>query len=328
MLNKKIQWGIIATGGIANKFADQFKRVKNAEILGVGSRKLSTARNFAAKHRLPRFYASYQELVNDPDIDAIYVATPHILHCENTLMALKAGKAVLCEKPFSINQKEAGKMISLARKKQLFLMEGMWCRFNPCLKILSSLLARGTIGEVCNLKADFSFICPYLPKKRWLNIKLGGGALLDVGVYPVSLASMIFGPPERIKSSVFMGKTGVDMQNSILFEYSKGQEAQLTSAFNYNGDQRAIIAGTKGTIILHKAWHRALKISIRFPDNKENIIRMNKNDSGLNLQIDHVNQCLRKGRKESPIMSLDESVRIMKTMDMIRKQWGFKYPSE
>ncbi len=325
---KIINWGIIATGHIASRFAREFSLLKNAKLLAVGSRKLSRARSFALKYNIPKYYGSYQLLVNDRDIDAIYVATPHSLHRDNTILALKAGKSVLCEKPFAINAKEALDMIKLARKKNLFLMEAMWARFNPALVKLREILAKRLIGNILHLRADFGFYAKYKPKHRLFNPNLGGGALLDVGVYPISLSSMVLGTPINIKSTAVFGKTGIDKQNSIILEYPKNKIAQLSSAIRIDTDREAYIAGTKGSIKLDASWHRSLKVTVMIRKKNDIIYDFDEKCNGLHNETLHMMNCIRFGKRESNIMSLDESLSIMKIMDKIRAQWNFVYPME
>ncbi len=325
---KTINWGIIATGYIASRFAREFSLLKNAKLLAVGSRKLSRARSFALKYNIPKYYGSYQLLVNDRDIDAVYVATPHSLHRDNTILALKAGKFVLCEKPFAINAKEALDMIKLARKKNLFLMEAMWARFNPALVKLREILAKRLIGDILHLRADFGFYAKYKPKHRLFNPNLGGGALLDVGVYPISLSSMVLGTPINIKSTAVFGKTGIDKQNSIILEYPKNKIAQLSSAIRIDTDREAYIAGTKGSIKLDASWHRSLKVTVMIRKKNDIIYNFDEKCNGLHNETLHMMNCIRFGKRESNIMSLDESLSIMKIMDKIRAQWNLVYPME
>lgn len=325
---KVINWGIIATGYVASRFAREFSLLKNAKLLAVGSRKLSRARSFALKYNIPKYYGSYQLLVNDRDIDAIYVATPHSLHKDNTILALKAGKSVLCEKPFAINAKEALDMIKLARKKNLFLMEAMWARFNPALVKLREILAKRLIGDILHLRADFGFYAKYKPKHRLFNPNLGGGALLDVGVYPISLSSMVLGTPINIKSTAVFGKTGIDKRNSIILEYPKNKIAQLSSAIRIDTDREAYIAGTKGSIKLDASWHRSLKVTVMIRKKNDIIYDFDEKCNGLHNETLHMMNCIRFGKRESNIMSLDESLSIMKIMDKIRAQWNFVYPME
>ncbi len=325
---KTINWGIIATGHIASRFARECSLLKNTKLLAVGSRKMSRARAFALKYNIPKYYGSYQLLVDNSDIDAVYIATPHSLHRANTILALKAGKSVLCEKPFAINAKEALDMIKLARKKNLFLMEAMWARFNPALVKLREILAKRLIGDVLHLRADFGFFAKHKTNHRLFNPNLGGGALLDVGVYPISLSSMVLGNPINIKCTAVFGKTGIDKQNSIILEYPENKIAQLSSAIQIDTDREAYIAGTKGSIKLDASWHRSLKVTVMVRKKNSIIYNFDEKCNGLHNETLHMMNCIRFGKKESNIMSLDESLSIMKTMDKIRALWNFVYPME
>lgn len=327
-MKNTIKWGIIATGNIANKFARQFKNVKNGKLIAVGSRKLETAKSFADKYKIKKYYGSYAELVNDSEVDAVYIATPNNLHMENTLSALNAGKHVLCEKPFAINAEELEKMILLARKNNIFLMEAMWMRFNKSIVKLRELLKKNIIGDIITIKSDFGFFSPFEPEHRLFNPELGGGALLDIGIYPISLTFMILGKPDSIKSYAYLGKTGVDEQNVIIFKYNSGQMAQLSSGFRCDTDRETYIFGAKGFIKLDAAWHRSEKIIINIRDKKPEEINFDSNSHGLNYETEHMIDCINNGKLESDIISLDESLQIMKTMDKIRFEWNFKYPNE
>ena len=206
----KIRWGILSTGYIARQFAEGLSTLADARIAAVGSRKPERAAEFAERYGIPRSYGSYEELAHDPDVDVLYIATPHRFHKDNTLLALAAGKAVLCEKPLTLNAAEAEVVVSTARQSKLFLMEGMWSRFIPAMVKAKQMVDDGTIGDVQIVASDFGFTAPFDPKSRLYDPELGGGSLLDVGIYPVSLASLILGPPERIASMGQIGATGID----------------------------------------------------------------------------------------------------------------------
>ncbi|MDA1192670.1 MAG: Gfo/Idh/MocA family oxidoreductase, partial [Candidatus Poribacteria bacterium] len=226
-----IRWGILGTGNIAKQFARGLTALDDAKLVAVGSRTQESADKFADQFDAPRRHASYEALVNDPNVDAIYVATPHPFHCENTLLCIDAGKAVLCEKPFAINDAEAKRMIDAARSKGIFLMEAMWSRFFPLMVDVRRRIAEGEIGNVRMMTADFGFrVGTVNPKSRLFDPALGGGALLDVGVYPVSLASMVFGNATRIATLANLGETGVDEEAGIVLGYEGGQIAALHTA--------------------------------------------------------------------------------------------------
>ncbi len=234
-----IRWGILGTGGIARKFATGLQALDDAALVAVGSRSAETADRFADQFGAPRRHASYAALAADPEVDAIYVATPHSLHQENSLLCLEAGKPVLVEKPFTINAQEARALIDAARARRVFLMEAMWTRYIPLMVEVRRLLAEGAIGEVRMVAADFGYRTRYDPASRAFDPALGGGGLLDVGVYPISLASMIFGNAARIASLAHLGETGVDEQSAFLLGYEEGQLAVLYTAVRTTTPQEA-----------------------------------------------------------------------------------------
>lgn len=323
-----IKWGILGTGGIASAFARDLAFAKNTEKFAVGSRTKESAAKFAEEHGVSRAYGSYEELVQDPDVDAIYVATPHPFHKDNVLACLRAGKAVLCEKPFTINSGELEEIIQFARDQKLFLMEAMWTRFLPPIVKVKEWIDSGEIGEVLLVKADFGFRAPWDPEWRLLNPALGGGALLDVGIYPVTFASMIFGTkPEKILSTAHIGETGVDEQFSILMSYPSGKTATLNGAFRIGLTNEAYIHGTEGYIRI-PSFHSA-KSAFLYKDGEEvETFNDDRKSAGYAFEIEEVGRCLSQGLLESPVVPLDESLEIMKLMDEIRGQWGLKYPFE
>ena len=328
MAEKTIKWGILGTGGIASAFAKDLAFAKNTEKTAVGSRTRESATKFAEEHGVSRAYGSYEELVQDSDVDAIYIATPHPFHKENVLACLRAGKAVLCEKPFTMNSGELEEIIQFARDKKLFLMEAMWTRFLPPIVKAREWIDSGKIGEVLLVKADFGFRAPWDPEWRLLNPALGGGALLDVGIYPVSFAAMIFGTnPEKILSSAHIGETGVDEQFSIIMSYPSGKTATLNGALRVGLTNEAYIHGTEGYIRI-PSFHSA-KSATLYKDGKEvEAFKDDRKSAGYAFEIDEAGRCLNQGLLESSVIPLDESLEIMKLMDEIRGQWGLKYPFE
>ncbi|MBN2004011.1 MAG: Gfo/Idh/MocA family oxidoreductase [Anaerolineae bacterium] len=330
-MTEKIRWGILGTGNIAKKFATGLSVLPDAELVAVGSRAQDTADEFGAEFDVPHRHDSYAALANDPDVDVVYVATPHTFHCANTLLCLDAGKPVLCEKPFAINATEAQLMIAAARARKLFLMDAIWTRFLPTLVKVREWLAAGEIGEVRMLHADFGFRAEYNPEGRLFNPALGGGALLDVGIYTVQLASLVFGrPPSQIASLATMGKTGVDEQGAIILGYADGCMAQLTCATRLTTHHEASIFGTAGRIRLHTPWWRGTGVSLfHRPILVADIaLDLPHISNGYEYEAAEVMSCLRGGRQESAIMPLDETLSIMHTLDAIREQWGLKYPME
>lgn len=325
---KKIRWGILGTGDIAGKFAGALAALPDAEIAAVGSRSREKADAFGEAWHIPHRHASYAALMEDPGVDVVYVATPHSLHRENCVGCLQAGKAVLCEKPFTINAREAEEVIQLARKRRLFLMEGMWTRFFPAMAAVRDLLAKGAVGELRMAQMDLCFKPGTNPRKRLLDPALGGGALLDLGVYPVSFASMVFGPPEKISSAAYCGLTGVDEQTSVLFSYAGGRQAFATCSFLYDSPKEAFLSGTDGQIRIHRTWFFPDAVTCT-PEGKESReLRFPAAQNGFVHEAQEVMECLRAGRLESAVMPLDETLAIMRTLDSIRAQCGLRYPME
>jgi predicted dehydrogenase len=327
-VEKPIRWGILGTGKIAQYFTEDLSLEPDAELIAVGSRSMESANRFGESFRIPHRHPSYEALAADPQVDVIYVSTPNHLHHENSLLCLKNDKAVLCEKPFAINALEAADVIEEARKKNLFLMEAMWSRNLPLYIRLREMLQEEVIGEVRMLAADFGFKGAYDPEGRLLNLELGGGALLDVGIYPLSLASMIFGSPQRITGLAHLGDTGVDEQAGVILGYSEGQLAMLYTVVRLDTPIEALIMGTHGQIKIHPPMHHPERLTLSLPGKPDQVIDLPLKGNGLHYQAGEVMRCLREGRQESNIMPLDETLSIMKTMDEIRNQWGLRYPME
>jgi len=327
-MTERIRWGILGTGGIAVKFAKGLSVLPDAELAAVGSRAPETAKAFGDRFRIPRRHGSYEALAHDPEIDVIYVATPHPMHKENSILCLKAGKAVLCEKPLTMNAREAEEVISVAREFRRFFMEAMWTRYLPAVKKVREWLAEGRIGEPRWVAAEFGFRLSRPPESRWLNPDLGGGALLDVGVYCISFASMVFqSEPERIVSMTHIGDTHVDEQSAMTLGYKGGRIAQLSCAVQTTMHNAALIYGTDGKISLSPWFFQTRRATLETKDDKETGEPPFKKN-GYNYEAAEVMRCLRAGELESPGMPLDESLSIMRTMDRIREQWGLKYPME
>lgn len=327
-MTEVLRWGIVGTGNIASKFAQGLQALPTAKLVAVGSRSQQTADAFGDRFNVPHRHASYEALAADPDVDAIYIGTPHSLHLSNMIQGLDHGKAVLCEKPFTINAAQARQAIDLARARNLFLMEAVWTRFMPLFVELRRLLAEGVIGEVRMISADFGFRSQVNPATRLFDLKLGGGGLLDVGVYPINLASMILGRPDRIVSLAELGETGVDEQAAMILGYPGGQLAVLSTAIRTRSQHEAIIMGTEGYIRLPARWWYPSTLVVDWPNKLPETIEVPYEGNGYNYEADEVHRCLRAGKTESDIMPLDETLAIMETMDTLRAQWGLKYPME
>jgi len=327
-MNRRIRWGILGTGRIARHFATALNRLPDAELAAVGSRTGQSADSFGTEFQIPRRYSSYESLVRDPEVDVIYVATPHSGHASHAGMALDAGKAVLCEKPLTINATEAAGIIQKARAQNLFLMEAMWTRFYPLMVKLRELVQAGAIGELRLLTADFGFRAAYEEEPRLFGPEYGGGALLDVGVYPVSLASMLFGPPTGIQGTASIGPTGVDEESMMVLSHDSGRSALLHAAIRLETAQEAILTGTDGRIRIQSPWWRPTRMTISRVGRPDEHLDFPVSGNGYEYEAVEVMSCLRAGRLESPVMPLDESLSILRTLDTLRGQWGLRYPME
>lgn len=325
---RPIRWGILGTGSIATKFATGLGFLPDAELVAVGSRSQEGAERFGAQFAIPRRHASYAALANDPGVDVVYVSTPHPFHKENTILCLEAGKAVLCEKPFAVNAAEAEAMVATARRQGVFLMEAMWSRYYPAQVRARELLAAGAIGEPQILNADLGFQAKFNPAGRLFDPALGGGALLDVGVYPVSLASMIFGAPTDVTSRAHLGATGVDERAAMILSYEGGNLAVLYTATRTNTPHEATILGSDGMLRIGLDWHKPDRLILSKPGQPDETIDLPFEGNGYNYEAAEVMACLRAGKLESTTMPLDETIAIIRTLDTIRAQWGLRYPGE
>lgn len=317
------RWGILGCGSIAGRFAEGLKTASGAELAVVGSRSQEKAEAFGAKWGAGKAVGSYEALVSDPNVDVIYVATPHPMHVADSMLALNAGKAVLCEKPFTVNRAEAEKVVALARQKNLFLMEGHWSRFFPAMVTVREMLKAGAIGEPLMLTADFGFRAGVNPESRLFNLALAGGGLLDVGCYTISLASMVFGKPDQVAGVAQLGSTGVDELAAMALHFPGGQVAALTTGVRVNTPQDAFVLGSDGNLKISAPWWNPKQIIVK---GETHDIPFEGN--GFNYEAVHVSECLAAGKTESDIMPLDETLNIMETMDTLRAQWGLKYPME
>lgn len=328
MALQTIKWGILGPGWISSKFAADLAYAEGAELVAVGGRNLEKSESFAKRFNIPRAYGSVEELAQDAEIDIVYVGTLHPIHKENVLALLRAGKAVICEKPFTMNAAEAKEIIDLAREKQVFLMEAMWTRFLPPILKVKEWLAADKIGEVRLVKADFGFDIGWAPESRLLDPALGGGALLDAGIYPVSFASMIYGTaPAKIMSSARLGQTGVDEQFSLLFEYEGGRTAALNGAVQLGMVSDAYIYGTKGYIHVPNFLF-SKSATLHAKDAEPESFVDDRKAEGYAFEAEEAMKALREGRLESSAIPLDETLAIMNTLDTIRKQWGLRYPAD
>jgi predicted dehydrogenase len=326
-MQPRIRWGIIATGNIAGQFARDLALLPDHEVVAVGSRSIERAKAFAAEHRIRRAYDSYPEVAEDPDVDVIYVATPHTDHLPTTRHALGVGTAVLCEKPFTVNAHEARELVELAREREVFLMEAMWMRCNPLHLRLRELLAEGAIGTPRALHAEMGFVAEYAAEDRLFAPELAGGALLDVGVYPVSLAYHLFGVPREIRATATLAPTGVDASVGIVLGYD---EAVATVSASLTGSQRndATVAGTDGWIELPRSFHDTNRLTVHRTDKEPESYSVERLGIGYTYEAAEVARCLRAGLTESPLVSWADSIAVMDVLDSVRRQIGVRYPSD
>lgn len=334
-----LRWGILGAGSIAKRFATDVRPLPDHRFVAVGSRDKAKADTFADGFAIPNRHGSYEELVSDPDVDVIYVATPHNFHREHALLALNAGKPVLLEKPFTINRAEAEDVVKTARDKGLFLMEGMWSRCFPVMAKARELAQSGAIGSPRLIESDFGFkggkgvndkgvLEGYNPEGRLFNPDLGGGALMDVGVYPISLAQMFFGTPDKIAALGTLGDTGVDENTGILLHFPGGQMGVLHTTLQANTVQKTTLLGSDGRIEIESPWWKPSKLTLYRSGKEAEHFEMPYEGGGFQFEGMHVADCLRAGKTESEIIPLDDSLSVMSTLDQVRAQLGIKYPME
>jgi predicted dehydrogenase len=323
-----VKWGILGTGKIARRFMQAAFYVPDAQVVAVGSREQHTADQFGAQFGVPKRYGSYDALIGDPEVEIVYVATPHTLHAENTLAALQASKHVLCEKPFTVNAPQAEQVIQAARAAGKFVMDGMWTRCFPVVREIIRRIQTGELGEIRYLQADFGFRPEFNPTSRLFAPELGGGALLDVGVYPVALAFLVLGAPKQIVSHATLGATGVDELCSMLFLYDNGAQAVLSASLQAEMPKQANICGSQARIHMPAPWWKPSEAYLVRNDGATEHLLYPYEGDGLQFEIRHVHDCLRQGLTESPWMPLDETLGIMRALDTLRAQWGVRYPSD
>lgn len=325
---KQYAWGIIGPGRIAAKFAAALRLAGNTRLQAVASRDISRARTFAALHGAEQTYERYEELAADPAIDAIYIATPHGFHAEHSMLCLEHGKAVLCEKPLALNAAEVRSMIAASRRHRAFLMEAMWTRFLPVIRETAALIDAGRIGRLKYLRADFGFLAAYQPDSRLYDLRLGGGSLLDIGIYPLFLCMYLMGKPDRVLASGHLAASGADETCHALFSYRDGRSAVISSTLACQTSLTAEIDGTEGSIRIPTPWYKNDRLSWNRNGQPEQTVQLEPMVNGFEYQIREVTRCLEAGEIESPSMSHDFSLSMSETMDEIRRQIGVKYGSD
>ncbi|WP_374362194.1 Gfo/Idh/MocA family protein [Pseudoduganella danionis] len=326
-----IRWGILGTGKIAKAFAAALQITPGAKLVAVASRSMESAAPFAQEFGAERAHGSYQALADDPEVDVIYIATPHPMHHENALLCLNGGKAVLVEKSFTMNRRQAEEVIALARSKKLFVMEAMWTRFIPAMVEAKRIIDSGEIGVPANVSADFGFTANFGPEHRVFNPVLGGGALLDLGIYPLSMAAFFLGPVTAVQAQAEVTDSGVDMQTVFTLKHQQGGVSACSCSLRSRSPTELIISGTKGYLRLHDRFHNTSTLSVVLVDGSsrsERTVQLPITGNGYTHEAQEVGRCLRAGLIESPVMSHEETLAIMGTLDEIRRQIGLVYSAD
>jgi predicted dehydrogenase len=334
--DRPVRWGILSTGKIATAFVKDLGLLPECEVAAVGARRQESADEFAALHAIPRAYGDYRSLVSDPEVDVVYVGTPHALHREHVELAFAAGKPVLCEKAFTLTAAETEHLVALARRQGLFLMEAMWMRYNPLVRRLQQLLSSGALGEVRQVRADLGFAVDRPPTDRLLDPALGGGVLLDMGIYPLTFAQLFLGDPSDVAAVASLSEAGADLDLSLSLGYPSGAVAALTATMTAWSPRTASIATDRGRIDLPAPFHNPSSATWTSydadpgpsgtPEPQE--IREERLGVGYTHEALEVVRCLRNGETESPLMPLDETVSLMRLMDRIRGEIGVRYAAD
>lgn len=319
------RWGILGAGRIARKFAQDLLTLPDAQLYAVASTDQQRADEFAQEFNIPHALGSYEDLLTRPDLDVVYVATRHVYHHENVLMLLNAGIAVLGEKPFAMNSQQVREMVDTARTKGVFLMEALWSRFMPGIRHALELAQSGSVGKVVSVKADFGFKAPFVADNRLFNKALGGGALLDIGIYPLFLSYLFLGKPTTLKASATFGATGIDEQIGLILTYADGQLAILDSTLLAKTDCIGIIQGETGQIRIHGRFHETTAVTLQPEEGEPTTTTFERTTHGYNYEAQHVMACLTEGKTESQLWSLDDSLNLINILDAARVDAGIVY---
>jgi len=326
-MQKTYNWAILGCGKIARKFATDLKLLPNARLYATASRSLENAQVFATELGFEKAYGSYEEMVKDPNVDIVYIASPHSHHCEHTLLCLNHQKAVLCEKAFAINSKEVNLMKETAQKNNVFLMEAFWTIFQPSFQKAMEIIHSGELGALKMVRSDFAFNAEYNPEKRLYNINLGGGSLLDIGIYPIFMSLMALGKPSEIKTMATFCPTGTEESIMMSFRYPGGQTASLISSFTAYSSIQTEFWCENGFLRLNRRSFAPTTITYWKNMEEEKTITFEKTAGmGYELEASHVMECLDAGKKESDKMPLSFSLDLMETMDRVRKDAGIVFP--
>ncbi|MFA5329351.1 MAG: Gfo/Idh/MocA family oxidoreductase [Prolixibacteraceae bacterium] len=326
-MTKIYNWAILGCGKIARKFSGDLKLLPNARLYAAASRSLENARQFAADLGFEKAYGTYEELAEDPAVDIVYIATPHSHHFGHALLCLNHKKAVLCEKAFAINSHEVSVMIETARKNKVFLMEAFWTRFQPSFLKVLEIIQSGELGALKMVRSDFAFNAEFNPEKRLYNVALGGGSLLDIGIYPIFMSLMTLGKPAEIKTMASFCSTGAEESIAMMFRYPGGEIASLVSSFASHSSIQTEFSFENGFVRLNRRFFTATTLTYWKNREEEKIIAFEKGEgNGYDLEARHVMECLNSGKIESDLMPLSFSYDLMQLMDRVRKDAGIVFP--
>lgn len=327
-MSRIIRWGILGPGKIARKFATDLLLLPDAQMVAVGSRSNDAAKKFADEFNISKCHSSYEALAQDPDVDVIYIATPHSFHYEQTLLCLSHGKHVLCEKPIAVNSIQLLDMIKAAVENHCFLMEALWTQFIPSMRTVRKLIKEGVIGDIKLIEADFGFNAPKVNSSRLYDPLLAGGALLDVGIYPVFLAIALLGVPSEMGCHATKSTTNIDTTTAIQMKWANGAIAQLHTTIVAHTHTDARIYGEEKYIVIPRRWHESKTVQLFDQSGLINEWHFDDDCKGYKYEIDEVNKCIRTGKTQSDIMPLSLSQDLISTLDKIREQIGLVYPFE
>jgi len=327
-VSKTYNWAILGCGKIARKFATDLKVLPNARLYAAASRSLENAQAFANEIGFEKAYGSYEEMVNDPEVDVVYIASPHSHHCEHTLLCLNHKKAVLCEKAFAINSKEVAQMVDASKRNNTFLMEAFWTRFQPSFLKVMDIIRSGELGTLKMVRSDFAFNAEYNPEKRLYNVALGGGSLLDIGIYPIFMSLMTLGKPSEIRTLAKFCPTGAEESIMMSFSYPDGQIASLVSSFASYSSTQTEFSFENGFVRLNRRFYTPTTLTYWKNWENEQLITFEKGAGfGYELEAAHVMECLERGMTESDRMPLSLSSDLMEIMDKVREDAGIIFPA-
>ncbi|MGD0582996.1 MAG: Gfo/Idh/MocA family oxidoreductase [Bacteroidales bacterium] len=325
-MGKKYNWGILGAGKMAAKFSKGIRLHENACLYSVGSRDITRAKKFAEDNGYKKFYGSYEEFTSDPDLDIVYIATPHSSHYENTMLCLEKGRHVICEKAFSLNAPEVKEMIKTAAGKNLFLMEALWPPFQPFYAKAKEILATGVMGEIIHTDAWFSFQPPYDPLDRKFNVAMGGGSLLDIGIYPVIDVLTFMGVPDEISAMASFAPTGSEKTLCVIFRYSDGRMATIYSSFTTTTGIGCQLHCSKGNLTVSRGRDMNQRVIMELTGKEKEEFVFRPDAMGYHYEAEEVMRCLDEGRTESDVVPLSFSLKLIETLDRIRHAAGIVFP--